>query len=513
MTPQQADLVLSNAQVLTLDPVHPRAGVVAIRGQRILTVGDAAALETVTGPGTRTLDLDGATVVPGFNDAHCHLLGLVQALLSLDVSGAGSIPEVQQLLRRRAEEVASGDWIVATGYDDFQLREGRHPHRRDLDGAAPHHPVRLLHRTGHAYVLNSLALERLGIGIDTEEPPGGLMERELDTGEPSGVFFGMGDFLRERLPPLSEAELREGVSRASAAFLSAGVTSIQDTSQANGPEQWHLFRRLKQEGYLRPRLSMMVGFPHMGFLAGAATAGPPGEEHLRLWAVKLLLEEATGRLCPSPEELEAQVAQAHRRGYPVAIHAVEQAAVEAATAALERVLGDRPPPHRHRIEHCAECPPPLQQRLARLGVTVVTQPPFIYYRGDKYLSQVSPEVLPHLYPTGSLLRAGLRVAGSSDAPVVPLGPLTGIYAAVTRRTQGGEQVAPGEVVSPGEALALYTTGAAYAAGEEVVKGSIAPGKLADLTVLSADPTAVPPEEIRDIRVRMTLLGGQVVWSG
>ncbi|MEE9202383.1 MAG: amidohydrolase [Dehalococcoidia bacterium] len=513
MTSLKADLVLSNARVLTLDPAHPRAGAVAIRGQRILAVGDAAALETVTGPGTHSLDLAGATVVPGFNDAHCHLLGLVQALLSLDVSSAGSIPEIQRLLRRRAGEVASGDWIVATGYDDFQLREGRHPHRRDLDEAAPHHPVRLLHRTGHAWTLNSLALEWLGIGIDTEEPPGGLMERELDTGEPSGVFFGMADFLRERLPPLGEAELREGVSRASAAFLEAGITSIQDTSQASGPEQWHLFRRLKQEGYLRPRLTMMVGFPHMDLLADAPISEPPGEEHLRLWAVKLVLEEVTGQLYPSLEELEAQVAQAHSRGYPVAVHAVEQAAVEAATAALERVLGDSPRPHRHRIEHCAECPPPLQQRLARLGVTVVTQPSFIYYRGDKYLSQVSPEVLPYLYPTGSLLRAGLRVAGSSDAPVVPISPLTGIYAAVTRRTEGGGVVAPDEAVSPEEALALYTTGAAHAAAEEGAKGSIAPGKLADLAVLSADPTAVPPEEIMDIRVTMTILGGQVVWSG
>jgi hypothetical protein len=145
-------------------------------------------------------------------------------------------------------------------------------------------------------------------------------------------------------------------------------------------------------------------------------------------------------------------------------------------------------------------------------VTVVTQPPFIYYRGDKYLSQVLPEVLPYLYPTGSLLRAGLRVAGSSDAPVVPFNPLTGIYAAVTRRTEGGGVVALGEAVTPEQALALYTTGAAHAAGEEERKGSISPGKLADLTVLSADPTAVPPDEIRDIRVTMTILGGKVTFS-
>ncbi|MEK7847783.1 MAG: amidohydrolase family protein, partial [Chloroflexota bacterium] len=439
-------------------------------------------------------------------------LGLVQALLSVDVSAARSIGEIQGLVRRWAATLPPGEWVVATGYDDFQLAERRHPQRRDLDAAAPAHPVRLLHRTGHAWVLNSAALARLHLGIDTEEPPGGLMERELDSGEPSGVVFGMGDFLRERLPPLSQAQLREGVSRASASLLADGITSIQDTSQGNGPEQWRLFCRWQQEGWLQPRLTAMVGFPSLGLLAEGG-GSPAGQPYPRLRGVKLVLEGATGRLYPPPEELEAQVSQVHGQGYPVAIHAVEEAAVAAVAAALERVLGDSPRPHRHRIEHCAECPPPLRRRLARLRVTVVTQPAFIYYRGEKYLAEVSPQLLPHLYPTASLLRAGLRVAGSSDAPVVPPHPLVGIYAAVTRRTQAGGQVVPGEAISAEAALALYTTGAAYAAGEEGEKGCLAPGKLADLAVLSADPTAVPPEEIKDIRVTMTLLGGRVVWPG
>ena len=499
--------------MITLDSARPRAWAVAIRERHILAVGDAPDMEAVTGPGTHTLDMAGATVVPGFNDAHCHLLGLVQGLLSVDVSAAGSIPEIQGLLRGRSADVPPGQWIVATGYDDFQLKEGRHPHRRDLDQAAPSHPVRLLHRTGHAWALNSAALERLDIRIDTEEPPGGLMERELDTGEPSGVLFGMADFLRERLPPLGEAELREGVQRASDAFLAVGITSIQDTSQASGPEQWHLFKDLKREGHFAPQLTAIVGFPALDLLAQEAhTPATLEADAPCLWGVKIVLEEATGRLNPSPEELDFQVSRAHALGIPVAIHAVEQEAVEAAASALERVLHADPRSLRHRIEHCAECPPPLQQRLARLRVTVVTQPPFIYYRGDKYLSQVLPEVLPYLYPTGSLLRAGLRVAGSSDAPVVPFNPLTGIYAAVTRRTEGGGVVALGEAVTPEQALALYTTGAAHAAGEEERKGSISPGKLADLTVLSADPTAVPPDEIRDIRVTMTILGGKVTFS-
>ncbi|MDP6100522.1 MAG: amidohydrolase [Dehalococcoidia bacterium] len=510
MKTHEAQLVLRNACVITLEPARPHAGAVAIREGRIIAVGDAPVVEAVTGSGTRTLDLAGATVVPGFNDAHCHLLGLVQGLLSVDVSSAGSIPELQGLLRRWAEMVVPGQWIVATGYDDYQLKEGRHPHRRDLDQAAPVHPVRLLHRTGHAWVLNSAALDRMNIRIDTEEPSGGLMERDMDTGEPNGVLFGMADFLRERLPPLGEAELREGVRRASNAFLGAGITSIQDTSQASGLEQWRLFQGLKSDGIFAPRLSMMVGFTSLDLLAQEAHATVSLEADTpHLWGVKIVLDEATGRLNPSSEELKFQVARVHALGIPVAIHAVEREAVEAVASVLEHVLQAYPRPHQHRIEHCAECPPPLQQRLARLGVTVVTQPPFIYYRGDKYLSHASPEVLPYLYPTGSLLRAGLRVAGSSDAPVVPFSPLTGICAAVTRRTESGGVVAPGEAVTPEQALALYTTGAAHAAGERERKGSISPGKLADLTVLSADPTAVPPEEIGDIRVTMTILGGKV----
>ena len=259
---------------------------------------------------------------------------------------------------------------------------------------------------------------------------------------------------------------------------------------------------------------MMLGTQARSQFQEAGLVSGSGDSHLRLGAVKVMLSEATGELLPSQVELNQQALDCHRAGFQLAFHAIEESTVTAAISALEYVdshltIGGR----RHRIEHCAECPPYLLERLGKLGIIVVTQPPFIYYSGERYLATVAASQLPWLYRIKSPLDSGLIVAGSSDSPVVPNNPLVGMYAAVTRKAESGQELLPEEGISPSQALAMYTINAAWASFEEGIKGSITPGKLADIVVLSDDPTRVPPEQIKDIRVEMTIIGGRVVWEG
>jgi predicted amidohydrolase YtcJ len=505
-----ADLILKNAQVITMDPGFPAAELVAIKGSKILVVAGKEALGEVRGAKSKIIDCQGRIVVPGFNDAHCHILSFIRKLHSLDLSpsSVSSIVDIKEAIRRRAEGLPPGSWLIGTDYHEFYLAEKRHPNRRDLDEAAPHYPVALFHRSLHACVLNSRALSLAGISRETPEPPGALIERELDSGEPSGLLFEMVGYIMERVVPLSDDELAEGIAAASEHYLSMGITSLQEASATNNFSRWQLFKKFTAGGQLKSRLFMMCGidalrqFQQMGLSFGA------GDSHLRLGGVKFMLNEATAQ-----PELDQLAFSAHQAGFQLAIHCLEPGAVDAAIAALEYINNQMPiAERRHRLEHCAECPPPLLKRLSRLKAMVVTQPPFVYYSGERYLATIPSAQIRWLYRIKSFLDSGLVVAGSSDSPVAPDNPLVGIYAAVTRRAESGEELSPEEGISAKQALAMYTTNAACASFEEDIKGSITPGKLADMVVLSDDPLKSPPEQIKDIRVEMTILGGRVVWE-
>jgi predicted amidohydrolase YtcJ len=238
-----------------------------------------------------------------------------------------------------------------------------------------------------------------------------------------------------------------------------------------------------------------------------------GENQLYPGGIKIIVHETTGQLSPSQEELNDIVFQIHRSGFQAVLHAIEERTIEAACRAIEYALKKMPRvDHRHRIEHCSVCTPPLAKRLASLRIMVVTQPSFIYYNGERYLRTVPSKHLKHLYPIATLIKNGVEVAGSSDCPIVPANPLIGIYSAVSRRAENGEPVLPRESISPLEALQMYTNFAAKTTFEETIKGAIAPGRLADLIVLSGDPTELPIDEIKDIEVEMTILNGQIVWD-
>jgi len=297
------------------------------------------------------------------------------------------------------------------------------------------------------------------------------------------------------------------------------VTSLVDAAHTNGRAEWELMGRLRREGHLAPRVTAMVGIDHLA--EGQEWRADAQDEWVGLGAAKIVIKELGDEIYPTEGELAGLVAEAHDRGCQVAVHAVEERAVAAAVAAYEAALSRRPRPggrpsgradHRHRIEHCGICPPDLARRIGAAGVLVVTQPSFLYYNGERYLRQVPPERQAYLYPLRSLGRAGVRLAAGSDCPVVAPDVIAGLYGAVARRSAAGRALPGAEAVSVEGALAMYTTGAAFSSFAEGERGSITPGRLADLVVLSGDPTACPPEELLALRTEMTVVGGRVAWS-
>jgi predicted amidohydrolase YtcJ len=510
------DLVIINANVITFDPARPRTDAVVIHGSNVVAVGFQACLSGLRKQETRVIDCKGKTLLPGFIDTHFHLLGFAESFVTVNMeplSGVHSISHIQARIREVGKNQPAGSWIRGRGYHEFFLTEKRHPTRWDLDEATSRHPVKLTHRSGGAHVLNSRALALVGISKETGDPPEGLIDRDLETGEPTGVLYGMGDLLAKRIPPLDPDQMEPALKRANQELCSMGITTIHDVSARNDRERWDMFEKLKKRGLIKPRVKMAFGWEGFNDHLQHPFSSSMDEQQLATGGVKIIVHEVTGRLSPGQEELNERVLRIHKAGFQAVLHAVEESTIEAACKAIEHALKRVPKSdHRHRIEHGSVCPPSLAKRIASLGITVVTQPPFIYYNGSRYLETVPGPQLKHLYPFGTLVREGVHVAGSSDSPIVPPNPMLGVYAAVSRKTDRDGEVLPEEKITPEKALRMYTTEAARAGFDETVKGSIALGKLADLVVLSADPTAVPADEIKEIQVEMTLSNGEIVWE-
>lgn len=514
-----ADLIFKNVNVITVDPNQPSAEFVAVKGNKILFAGAQNRIDDFTGPDTKFIDCSGKTMVPGFNDAHCHIFSFVRTLTSIDLSQPQikSIRDIQAVIREKAGKSPPGDWITGTDYNEFYLVEKRHPTRWELDEVAPDNPVILSHRSLHGCVLNSKALALVGITIETPEPPGTMIGRDVERGgEPNGFLVEMLGYIREKvMPPISGAELDRGIKLANGEYLSQGLTSLQDATVVNDLKRWRYYRHLKECILLKSRVYMMIGTETMKEFQAAGLSFFDGDENLRLGAVKIVPSMISDKLHPSQEELNALVLNAHQAGFQVAIHGIQIELVDAILNTYEYNQQQLPDfsIRRHRIEHCAECSPAAIRRLKKVHPVVVSHPSFTYFSGDRYLATVPKEKIPWLYRIGTLVKNGLTVAGASDSPIVPNSPLMGIYGAVTRITSSGQKMSQTECITAHQALTLYTFNAAFASHEENIKGSIVPGKLADLVILSGNPASVSPEEIKDIKVQMTVIGGKIEWEG
>lgn len=511
-----ADLILKNAKVITLSPERPTGEMVAISGGKILAVGNNDDIRYFYGESTKTIDCAGKTVIPGFNDAHCHIFSMATSLSSIDISpwSVKSIDDIKKLIYNRVKILPPGKWISATGYNDYHLAEKRHPDRWDIDEVAPDNPVVLSHRSLHSCVLNSRALSQANLTIKSPEPPGKVFERDAHSGELNGVLHEMLGYIRANvMPSLTEAEQIKSLADTSKHYLANGITSVQDVSISNIPARWTVLKRLQDKGVFEVRTSLTASLESLADFINSGFTPGYGDDRLRFGGLKIILNEATGIMFPEQDDLNRYVLDAHKRGYRVHIHAVSADMVKSAVMAYEYAQNRYPNTSlRHRIEHCSECPPELLERIKKLGLVIVSQPLFLYYSGDRYLDTLPPEIHPWLYRFRAFHDSGLQTVASSDSPVVPDNPLVGIYAAVTRRTQNGRQINASECITAHQALEMYTINAAYSSGEENIKGSLTPGKLADIVVLDNNPVVVASEYIKDIKVEMTIVGGKVMWE-
>jgi hypothetical protein len=512
-----ADLIFTNANVITVDLSKPIAEFVAVKNKKILFAGSREKLKDFRGAGTKLIDCEGKTLVPGFIDAHCHIFSNIRKLLNIDLSPPKikSIDDIKATIKEAAEKTPLGEWITGTDYNDFTLVEKRHPTRWELDEVAPNHPVVISHRSLHACVLNSRALALAKITTETPEPPGAMIGRDFKDGEPNGFLVEMLGYIRNRvMPSVSINELDRGIKLANEQYLSQGLTSLQDATVVNSMKRWRNYQHFEEDGLLKSRVYMMVGWDTFKEFQEAGLHFRSGNDLLRLGAMKIVPSMISDNLHPPQSELNEMVLTAHKAGFQVAIHAVQAGLVDAIIRTYE-YLQEQVPDfslRRHRLEHCAECPPALMERIKQLGLCIATHPSFAYFSGDRYLSLVAADMQPWLYRIGTMVRNSLHVAGASDSPIVSSNPLMGIYGGITRLTSSGQKMNQDERIRVNQALALYTINAAYLSHEENIKGSITPGKLADMVLLSDDPCKVSPEQIKDIKVQMTVIGGKVVWE-
>ncbi|GHH96781.1 amidohydrolase [Neobacillus kokaensis] len=513
-----ADFVIENASVITMDSQCPFAKGVAVADGKITALISSENENYPIKPGGKRINGKGLTLLPGLIDAHCHLRAQISHELSVSCSrnSINSIEEIINAIRQEAKCLPPGTWIRATGYDPFYLKEERHPNRWDLDQAAPNHPVRLRHVTRHASVLNSAALTLAGIGPTSSEPPGMKVDRNYETGMPTGVIYGGDTWLSQFvIPPITAAQLKTGAIHLQKKLLSRGITSVQDATPTNGLGDLEFWaNRIDQENWSIPIQLMANEKNHLTLTKHLAKEfSPEISTRLEMGSVKVVLE-ALPELYPSLDELSRIAVTATSRNVPIAVHAVDPEMVWTATEAIRSAQDNYPEKKiRHRIEHLSLCPDAFLPAISELGIIVVTNPSLIYNHGDRYLIDVDPLEQEWLYRMNSLRSANISMAAGSDAPIASFDPWIGIKTACIRASISGNVVGPAEKLSRWQALKMYTTGAALAGGWEKVRGKIHPGYQADLIALDLDPLNCSLEALSHINVLAAWSSGNLVYSG
>jgi len=503
----QADLILDGPHVVDVERGAARVASIAIKGDRIAAVGAPAEIAALRGPGTEMLDLSGQTVVPGFIDAHAHLVEAGVALLEIDVRPAATIRDIQDLVAERAATQPPGTLIRGWGLQEHLLREGRMPRKEELDAVAPDHYVRIFRDDGHASVVNTKAFEHLGIALDT---PG----VDIEDGEPTGgLRAGAQRGVDDRLRGFELRGLRErGLEAAAAEALRVGLTTVNTLEGSDGGDHEEIVRLAGDLARLPVRTVLWyqttqvervreLGLPRIG--GCILVDGAPGSYTGALFEPYSDRPDTRGTLYFEDGALEAFVLEAHRGGYQIALHATCQRAIEQVLCAYETALDAEPKAdHRLRIEHGYGLPTPNQfRRMAERGIIWSTQPAFLHYRMEMYYRRFGDRwrgVHPHRLG----LEQGVTIAGGSDSFVTPLYPLLGIHCAVNHPVEE-------QRVGVREALRWFTCNAAYAAFEDDAKGSIEPDRLADLTVLGRNILTENALTLKDIPVVATLVGGAI----
>lgn len=532
-----ADLILQNGPVY-LGLKEGYASAVALWAGKVLATGTPADMAPLIGPGTKVIDLAGRMATPGLYEAHLHLLPLGLTMKELDIRPrfVRTLDGLLEMIAQAAAKAKPGEWILARGYDHFELDVKRHPHRTELDRAAPENPVYIVRACGHLSVANSLALKLAGVDETTPVPAGGAIEQV--NGVLTGLMAENGrDPVKKVIPDPTDEELVAAIERAGRYCNSFGITSVMDAAvgMRSRYREVAAYRTAQRTGRLPVRTNMCLLGGHNGiveqcFADGLVTGA--GDDWLSVGPVKIFTDgsaggrtaamslpylgepETKGIFCLTDAEMDALTRDYHAKGYQLAVHAIGDAAIEQTLNAMENGLNDHPDPdRRHRIEHCGFNSKEQIARMVRLGIEPVPQPVFIYDFGDLYLSVLEAERVEACYPMRDWMDAGLRPAASSDAPVCDANIWPNIYTMLTRKTARGTVISPDQTLTIDEAISAYTEFGAYVNRCEDSRGRLLPGMAADVAIFSRDlSTATPEQLLHETRCDMTIIAGKVVYE-
>lgn len=546
-----ADLVLLHGRIWTGEPYSgpgekPAAtrwaeALAALDG-RIVAVGSDSDVQSYVGSNTRVMDLAGRFAMPGFIDDHVHFVDGSFQLLQVDLKLTHSEPEFVRLIAEKAQSLPHGRWILGGNWDEEAWPDARLPAHQMIDSVTSYNPVYLSRYDGHAGLANALAMKLAGVTRDTPNPVGGVIVRDAN-GEPTGVFKDEAQGLIERvIPNPAPGEFEEAIKEGLAEARRVGVTTVEDMALGdNTPDgtfaaEIRELRRAETEGWLTCRFYEITPIEAWKTLANAGVSHAMGSDWLQLGAVKGFADgslgsrtawffdpytdDATNRGVPQPlmspaSRMESAVHGATAAGIQTAIHAIGDRAISEMLDIYAREGGDHPQIHRFRIEHAQHMRPEDFKRFGQLGIVASMQPYHAIDDGRWAEKRIGHERARYSYAWRSMLDAGAPLAFGTDWPVAPLNPLLGVYAAVTRATLDGKHPGgwfPEQRLTVDEALRAYTQGSAYAAFAEHDKGTLAPGKLADVIVLSDDLFKISPEKIREVTVMATIVGGRIVYN-
>ena len=524
------ELVLFNANIITIDERHPRAQAVAIADGRFLAVGSNDKVRALANGSTKKVDLGGKTVVPGFIDAHTHPAVAGRMHLRQVDCDLRSIEAIKAAIRERATKTPAGEWVVGFKYDDTKTSDGRPLNRADLDAAAAEHPVYIAHRGGHTAYVNSVAFQRANVTNETADPAGGRFDRDPASGAHNGRISERATEAFEKLIPEanSREDYRAGVKLISQMMSRAGITSAHDAY--GSPDDLRAYQDASEAGELSVRMYCLIGYSHIDRMIAAGVRTGLGNEWVRVGAMKMTcdgsISERTARLSQpyvgrpndfgievmSEDELYTTARKAHDADWQIGIHANGDVAIDTVLRIYERLQRERPRRDpRFRLEHCTVINDSLVQRMRSLGAIPTPFSAYVYYHGEKF-REYGADRLENMFALRSFLDAGVRVAPGSDYPPGPFEPMMALQSAVTRTDMKGNVWGANQRISVEEALRVQTLHGAYASFEEKIKGSIERGKLADLVVLGRDPLREDASSLVTIPVERTMVGGGWVYE-
>jgi len=529
-----ADTVFLNGQVVTVDTENRIMEAVAVKGNQILAVGTTEEIKRLIHADTKIVDLQGKSLLPGFIDSHLHITIYGTNKLGVDCKARGiqSVSELLDTLREQALKTPPGEWVRACGFDENFMLEKRYPTLAELDEISMNHPIFVMRTCAHHSVVNSCAMGLAQYDRDTPDPQGGRIDRD-ESGALTGFLVETAHMKMFELAAFNEAEYKKGLRMASKDFVAAGITSVHDAG-GYGPENYRAMQKAVQAGDVKVRIYAIIcslnqseDFVRKMIDAGLVTG--TGDNRFRIGPAKVFTDGASiaptmamrepftskpedyGILYYKQDELNTILGEAHAKGFQITAHAQGDRAIEMLLNCFEAALEAHPREnHRHRIEHAGVSAPDLLRRMARLGVVPIPNPAFIYDHGDSYVKNIGERV-GHMFPARDQFDLKIIAAGASDSPVTDFNPLIGIHAAVNRQSKSGQAVGDNQRVSVMEGIRMFTWNGAYASFEEGIKGSIEPGKLADLVVLDGNILETPVERIKERKVAMTMIDGELVY--